>query len=427
MKVLILGSGGREHAMAHSLAGSELVSALFVAPGNGGTAMMGGKVRNIDLKATAVEDLLDFAGKEGIGLTVVGPEQPLEAGIVDSFQSAGMKIVGPRRDAARLESSKVFSKDFMRRHNIPTAGYHVFSDRISAAAYLDSLPASGWPQVLKASGLCGGKGVIIAPDYESACSALGEMFDERVFGEAADEVVIEDFLTGQEASVFVLTDGTEYRLFLPAQDHKRKGEGDTGKNTGGMGAYAPAPVVTAEVMKKVEERVVVPTLEGMRSEGCPFTGFLYVGLMIDGGEPSVVEYNVRLGDPETQVVLPLLESDFAAALLASVDGGLRDVPFTMRSGSASTVVMASEGYPGRYPTGIAVSIDDSLKEMKECSLFHAGTVLEGERLLTAGGRVFSVTAVGSSLKESLQSAYRAVAAVHFDGAVFRRDIGARAL
>ncbi|MDT9546151.1 MAG: phosphoribosylamine--glycine ligase [Chlorobium sp.] len=427
MKVLILGSGGREHAMAHSLAGSELVSALFVAPGNGGTAMMGGKVRNIDLKATAVEDLLDFAGKEGIGLTVVGPEQPLEAGIVDSFQSAGMKIVGPRRDAARLESSKVFSKDFMRRHNIPTAGYHVFSDRISAAAYLDSLPASGWPQVLKASGLCGGKGVIIAPDYESACSALGEMFDERVFGEAADEVVIEDFLTGQEASVFVLTDGTEYRLFLPAQDHKRIGEGDTGKNTGGMGAYAPAPVVTAEVMKKVEERVVVPTLEGMRSEGCPFTGFLYVGLMIDGGEPSVVEYNVRLGDPETQVVLPLLESDFAAALLASVDGGLRDVPFTMRSGSASTVVMASEGYPGRYPTGIAVSIDDSLKEMKECSLFHAGTVLEGERLLTAGGRVFSVTAVGSSLKESLQSAYRAVAAVHFDGAVFRRDIGARAL
>jgi len=427
MKVLIIGSGGREHAMAHSLAGSDLVSALFVAPGNGGTAMMGGKVRNVDVKAAAVDALLDFARNEGIGLTVVGPEQPLEAGIVDSFRSAGMKIVGPRRDAARLESSKVFSKDFMKRHNIPTAAYNVFRDRGSAMAYLDSLPASGWPQVLKASGLCGGKGVIIAPDPQSAHRAIGEMFDERVFGDAADEVVIEDFLKGEEASVFVLTDGVEYRLFLPAQDHKRIGEGDTGKNTGGMGAYAPAPVVTAEVMKKVEERVVVPTLEGMRSEGCPFTGFLYVGLMIDGGEPSVVEYNVRLGDPETQVVLPLLESDFAAALLASVEGGLRDVPFTMRSGSASTVVMASEGYPGSYPTGIAVAIDDSLKAMKECSLFHAGTALEGERLLTAGGRVFSVTAVGPTLRESLQSAYRAVAAVHFDGAVFRRDIGARAL
>jgi len=413
--------------MAHSLAGSPLVSELFVAPGNGGTAMMGGKVRNIALKATAVDALLDFARNEGVGLTVVGPEQPLEAGVVDSFRSAGMKIVGPRREAAQLESSKVFSKDFMRRHNIPTAAYRVFTDRNSAAAYLDSLPVSGWPQVLKASGLCGGKGVIVASDPKTAHLAIGEMFDERVFGDAADEVVIEDFLKGQEASVFVLTDGTDYRLFLPAQDHKRIGEGDTGKNTGGMGAYAPAPVVTAEVMKKVEERVVGPTLEGMRREGCPFTGFLYVGLMIDGGEPSVVEYNVRLGDPETQVVLPLLESDFAAALLASVDGGLRDVPFAMRSGSASTVVMASEGYPGSYPTGIVVTIEDSLKEMKECSLFHAGTALEGETLLTTGGRVLSVTAVGPTLRESLQSAYRAVAAVHFEGAVFRRDIGARAL
>jgi phosphoribosylamine--glycine ligase len=427
MKVLIIGSGAREHAMAWAASRNPGVETVYAAPGNGGTAMMQGKVHNVALKATDLEGLLRFALENSVDLTVVGPEQPLEAGVVDLFRDAGLRVVGPTRDAARLESSKVFAKDFMRRHSIPTAGYHVFRLKDEALSYLDRLSLEAWPQVLKASGLCGGKGVIIAPDLLSARRAVQEMFDDRVFGNAADEVVIEDFLKGEEASVFALTDGTSYRLFLPAQDHKRIGEGDTGKNTGGMGAYAPAPLVTPAVMQKVEERVIRPTLEGMRAEGCPFTGFLYVGLMIDGGEPSVVEYNARLGDPETQVVLPLLKSDFIDALMASVSGGLEDIPFEMHPGSASTVVMASGGYPDSYSTGIDVQIDSAIYGMEKCMLFHAGTAYVDSRLTTAGGRVFSVTALGPTLRESLNSAYRALGTISFEGACFRRDIGARAL
>lgn len=427
MKVLIIGSGAREHAMAWAASRNPRVEKVYAAPGNGGTAMMQGKVENLSLKAADLEGLLSFARTEAVDLTVVGPEQPLEAGLVDLFRDAGLKVVGPTKAAARLESSKVFAKDFMRRHDVPTAGYHVFSSSDEALAYLEGLPSSSWPQVLKASGLCAGKGVVVAPDLDSARSAVREMMGERVFGSAADEVVVEDFLKGAEASVFALTDGTTYRLFLPAQDHKRIGEGDTGKNTGGMGAYAPAPIVTPEVMRKVEERVIRPTLEGMKAEGCPFTGFLYVGLMIDRGEPSVVEFNARLGDPETQVVLPLLESDLVDALMASVSGGLESVPFEMHAGSAATVVMASGGYPDSYPTGLPVTIDPTLFSMEECILFHAGTAYRDGSLTTAGGRVFSVTALGPTLGECLEAAYRGVAAVGFEGACFRRDIGFRAL
>jgi phosphoribosylamine--glycine ligase len=426
MNVLIIGSGAREHAIAWAVAKSEEVEVVFVAPGNGGTALMGGKVRNVPLKATALDDLLRFAGENHVDLTVVGSEQPLELGIVDLFRRAQKKVVGPTKDAARLESSKVFSKEFMLRHGIPTAGYHVFREAASANTHL-KLTTTRYPQVIKASGLCAGKGVFIALDQEEALRAVRELFEDRIFGDAADEVVIEEFLQGQEASVFALTDGTQYRLFLPAQDHKRIGNGDTGKNTGGMGAYAPAPVVTPEVLRKVEESIIKPTLKGMVEEGYPYTGFLYVGLMIDKGEPSVVEYNARLGDPETQVVLPLLKSDFVVALQASVDGSLGEVPFDMYRKSAATVVVASGGYPDHYEIGRDITLADELADMEDCMVFHAGTTYKDGKLTTAGGRVFSVTALAENLRESIDRAYAAVDKIGFEGAYYRTDIGAKGL
>ncbi|NTV02161.1 MAG: phosphoribosylamine--glycine ligase [Chlorobiaceae bacterium] len=425
MNILIIGSGAREHAMAWAVLRSEKVSRIFVAPGNGGTAMMGGKVSNVPIKAAEIDALLDFASRESVDLTIVGPEQPLELGVVERFRASGRRIVGPTSDAARLETSKVFAKDFMRRQGIPTAEYRVFRGHAEAKAYLES--CGSYPQVIKASGLCAGKGVVVAMTREEALDAIHEFFENRVFGDAADEVVIEGFLKGQEASVFALTDGRDYRLFLSAQDHKRIGEGDTGKNTGGMGAYAPAPLVTPEVMGLVEERVIRPTLAGMAAEGYPYTGFLYVGLMIDGGEPSVVEFNARLGDPETQVVLPLLKSDFVEALMASVEGGLAVVPFEMHAGAGATVVMASAGYPDAYESGREITIDASVAEVDGVTVFHAGTKQDGDRLVTAGGRVLTVTALGGTLKAALDRAYEGVGKIHFDGAYFRRDIGAKAL
>jgi phosphoribosylamine--glycine ligase len=425
MKVLIIGSGAREHAMAWAVLRSDKVSRLFVAPGNGGTAMMDARVSNIPVSASAIDQLLDFALSEGIDLTIVGPEQPLELGVVDCFLKAGLRVVGPSKDAARLESSKVFAKEFMQRHGIPTAGYRVFRDHGSAKGFIEE--CTSFPQVIKASGLCAGKGVVVAASKEEALQAIHEFFESRIFGDAADLVVIEEFLSGQEASVFILTDGKEYRLFLSAQDHKRIGEGDTGKNTGGMGAYAPAPLVTPEVMERVKERIIRPTLDGMAAEGYPYTGFLYIGLMIDKGEPSVVEYNARLGDPETQVVLPLLKSDFVDALQASLDGRLQSVPFEMHAGAGATVVMASAGYPDAYEAGREITIDSAVQDMEGVLVFHAGTKLDGSQLLTSGGRVLSVTACGDTLKEAIERAYRGVEKIGFEGAVYRRDIGAKAL
>jgi phosphoribosylamine--glycine ligase len=429
MNVLIIGSGAREHAMAFAAAESERVETVYVAPGNGGTALMGGKVRNVPLKVSDLEGLLHFAQKNSVELSVVGPEHPLELGIVDLFSNAGMKIIGPSKAAARLESSKAFAKEFMQRNDIPTAAYRHFTDIAEADAYIEKMAAaSSFPLVIKASGLCAGKGVFIALDREEAHAATSDLFEERIFGDAADEVIIENFLQGEEASVFLLTDGSSYRLFLPAQDHKRIGDGDTGKNTGGMGAYAPAPLVTRDVMQKVEERIIRPTLRGMAEEGCPYTGFLYVGLMVREGDPYVVEYNARLGDPETQVVLPLLKSDFVEALSACFDGTLAEVPFEMYSGkSASTVVIASGGYPDHYETGRPVTIGEDAASMQECMVFHAGTSLQDGHLFTAGGRVFSVTAIGDSLRESIDRAYQAVGTIAFEGAYCRRDIGAKAL
>ena len=425
MKVLIVGGGGREHALAWAVARNEKVSKVYVAPGNGGTAMMGGKVENVPLGVADVGGLLQFAVDEAVDLTVIGPEQPLEAGIVDRFTAAGKRVFGPTKYAAQLETSKVFAKDFMRRNGIPTASYEVFRDYGSAKAFLEK--TTDFPQVIKASGLAAGKGVIVAETREDAMQAIGDLFEKRIFGEAADEVVIESFLTGQEASVFVLTDGTGYRFFLPSQDHKRIGDGDTGKNTGGMGAYAPAPLVSKDVLKKVEKRVVLPTLEGMRKDGAPYSGFLYIGLMIENDEPSVVEYNARLGDPEAQVVLPLMQNDLVEAVEASLGGSLADVVFEMKPYSATTVVLASAGYPDSYEKGKEISIDSKLNELDNVMLFHAGTSFDGNTLTTSGGRVLSVTALASTLRESIDLAYRAAGYVKFDGMYCRRDIGAKAL
>ncbi len=426
MNVLIIGGGAREHALCWAAAQSNRVTAVFVAPGNGGTELMGGKVHNVALKATAIDDLLEFVRQNAVELTIVGSEQPLELGIVDLFRSAGQKIVGPTRAAARLESSKVFSKEFMERHGIPTAAYHVFRDATDANTYLGQ-SQTPYPQVIKASGLCAGKGVFISRNREEALRAVADIFEDRIFGDAGDEVVIEDFLDGQEASVFVLTDGVKYRLFLPAQDHKRISDGDTGKNTGGMGAYAPASLVTPAVMRKVEEQIILPTLKGMAREGSPYTGFLYVGLMIDNGAPSVVEYNARLGDPETQVVLPLLKSDFIAALQASVEGALEEVPFEMHEKSAATVVIASSGYPDHYDIGKPITISPDVSSMEDCYLFHAGTAIKDGVPVTTGGRVFSVTALGDTLRKSMERAYQVVEKISFEGAYYRKDIGAKGL
>ena len=426
MNVLIIGSGAREHALCLAVSQSERVQGVFVAPGNGGTALMGGKVHNVPLKATALNDLLRFAIGNRIDLTVVGSEAPLELGIVDLFRDAQMPVVGPSQAAARLESSKVFSKEFMQRHAIPTAGYKVFRDAQAAGSFISSSETI-YPIVIKASGLCAGKGVFISFGKEEALKAIRELFEDRIFGDAGNEVVIEEFLQGQEASVFALTDGVRYRLFLPAQDHKRIGDGDTGKNTGGMGAYAPAPIVTHEVMRRVEERIIRPTLKGMAEEGSPYTGFLYVGLMINRGEPYVVEYNARLGDPETQVVLPLLKSDFVTALQASVDGTLDEVAFEMHRKSAATIVIASDGYPDHYETGKTITLAGDIAGIEDCLVFHAGTAIEGEQLVTAGGRVFSVTALGETLRESIDRAYGIVEKIKFDGACHRTDIGAKGL
>jgi phosphoribosylamine--glycine ligase len=425
MNILIIGSGAREHAMAWAAVRNPKVRRVFVAPGNGGTATMGGKVSNVRINAVQIDELLEFASRECIDLTIVGPEQPLELGIVDVFRKSGLRTIGPVRDAARLETSKVFAKDFMKRHGIPTAGYHTFHDHASAKVFIDSTTV--FPQVIKASGLCAGKGVVVAQSRLEAELAIHDFFEARIFGEAADEVVIEEFLHGQEASVFILTDGRDYRLFLSAQDHKRIGEGDTGKNTGGMGAYAPAPVVTPEVMRAVEERIIVPTLRGMDQDGHIYTGFLYIGLMIDRGDPSVVEYNARLGDPETQVVLPLLKSDFVDALQASLDGGLSEVPFEMHGKVGATVVIASSGYPDTYETGKVIRFDPAVSDMDNVMVFHAGTKINGNGVVTAGGRVLSVTALGDTLKDCLSAAYHAIEKISFEGAYYRRDIGAKAL
>jgi len=419
MKVLVVGSGGREHALAWKLALSPKVSEVIVAPGNGGTN--GGKLRSVSVAATDIDGLLALATEEGVRLTFVGPEAPLADGIVDRFEAVGQRIFGPTQAAAQLESSKAFAKDFMIRHGIPTAAYRTFTDYESASAWLDEC---GFEVVVKASGLAAGKGAIVCANHEKARAALREILLEKRFGDAGTEVVIEEQLTGQEASIIALCDGESVKIFPAAQDHKRAYEGDKGPNTGGMGAYVPAPVVTPEVAEFAAKHVIQATVDGMAKDGVPFKGVMFVGLMFPPSGPKVLEYNCRFGDPETEVLLPMLESDLFDLFDACIDGKLAEVDMVCRSGAAATVVMASGGYPGSYTKGYAIS---GIESVEDAMVFQAGTKLVDGQTVTNGGRVLTVTGVGSDLRSALDKAYAGVDAISFQDAMVRRDIGHRAL
>jgi phosphoribosylamine--glycine ligase len=421
MHVLVIGGGGREHALCHALAQSPRRPTLSCAPGNAGTASL---ATNVPIAADDLDGLLAFAREHAVGLTIVGPEAPLVAGLVDRFEEAGLAVVGPTAAAARLEGSKSFANDFMARYGIPTAASRTFTAQTYDAA-VAHVEGGAFPVVLKADGLAAGKGVHICADAEAARTALREVLLDAAHGEAGAAVVVEEFMEGEEASVFALTDGADYVLLCPAQDHKRIGEGDTGPNTGGMGAYAPAAVVTSSVMSAVEERIVRPVLEGMADEGTPYRGVLYCGLMLTGEGPKVVEFNCRFGDPEAQVVLPLLASDPLELFEALAAGRLGEADVTVADGAAACVVLASEGYPGPYEKGRPIR---GLNEVPEGVLvFHAGTAVRDGETVTAGGRVLGVTGFGDDLQAALDAAYAGVEALHFDGAQFRRDIGRKGL
>ncbi len=422
MKVLIIGGGGREHALAWSIKKSPLAPTLFVAPGNAGTAAIG---TNVPVGASDIPELLSFAEQERIDLTVVGPEQPLVDGIVDQFEAAGLPVAGPSAWAAQLEGSKDFAKSFMARYEIPTAAYRTFraSELPQAIAYVKAQPV---PVVIKANGLAAGKGVLICESHAEAERELEEILAGGKFGDAGASVVIEAHMTGEEASIFAITDGSDYRLMVSSQDHKRIGEGDTGLNTGGMGAYAPAPVVTDAVLEQVRRRIVEPVLNGMQHEGHPYKGFLYCGLMIKEGQPRVVEFNCRMGDPEAQAVLPLLESDLLEALLGVANGSLADVDIKTAKGAAACVVLASAGYPGSYEKGFEITGLERVED-DQTTVFHAGTAEKEGKIGTGGGRVLAVTGTGADLKEALTRAYAGVDRIAFEGVQYRKDIGHKGL
>ncbi|SEK33594.1 phosphoribosylamine--glycine ligase [Roseateles sp. YR242] len=425
MKVLVLGNGGREHALAWRLAQGERVSQVFVAPGNGGTAR-DSRLKNVPI--TDVKALADFAQEQKIALTVVGPEAFLAAGVVDEFRARGLRIFGPTRAAAQLESSKAFAKDFMKRHGIPTAAYDTFTDAAQAHAYVD---AQGAPIVIKADGLAAGKGVVVAMTLEEAHQAIDWILADNKLGvvhnEGGARVVIEQFLEGEEASFIVLCDGRNVLPLATSQDHKRLQDGDQGPNTGGMGAYSPAPVVTPNVHAKVMHEIITPTIQGMARDGIPFTGFLYAGLMIDAqGQPRTVEFNTRMGDPETQPIMMRLKSDLFEVLMHATDGTLDQADLQWDRRAALGVVMAAGGYPlsprkGDAITGLPEDAEDAM-------VFHAGTTqLDDGTLVTNGGRVLCVTALGEAVRHAQQRAYQAMTSIQFEGKQFRQDIGYRAV
>ena len=423
MKILVIGSGGREHALAWKLSQSPKVQQVYVAPGNGGTALSP-NLKNVPI--TDLAALRDWALAEKIALTVVGPEQPLAAGVVDDFRAHGLRIFGPTKAAAQLESSKAFSKDFMKRHGIPTAAYETFSDPGAAHAYVDRL---GAPIVVKADGLAAGKGVVVAATKEEAHAAIDDMLGGNTLGVAHNDggarVVIEEFLQGEEASFIVLCDGKNVVAMASSQDHKRLKDGDEGPNTGGMGAYSPAPVVTPDVHARAMRDVILPTIRGMDKDGIPFTGFLYAGLMIDGdGKPQTLEFNTRMGDPETQPIMMRLKSDLVDVLMAATSGKLDEVELQWDRRVALGVVLAAGGYPLSPKKGDLIS--GLPKPTDEVVVFHAGTVAEGDQVKTAGGRVLCVTALADSVKQAQTKAYDAARGIHFDGMQYRRDIGHRA-
>jgi phosphoribosylamine--glycine ligase len=436
VRVLIIGGGGREHALAWKLAQSPLLERLYCAPGNAGIAAL---AECVDISPVDLDGLEKFALEEKIDLTVAGPEAPLAAGLADRFRRSGLRVFGPGREGARLEWSKVWAKERMVRWGIPTARFAVFDDYEAARRYLEKHYA-GRPVVVKADGLASGKGVTVAPDCSTAGEALRSMMIKKVFGEAGERVLIEDCLYGEELSVLAVTDGRELVMLPPSQDHKAIGEGDRGPNTGGMGAYAPAPLLTEDLARKVERSVFRPFLAGLEREGIDYRGVIYAGLMVNGSEINLLEFNVRFGDPETQALIPLLESDLLPLLLAAAEGRLagaiRELDIRWRDGSAACVVLASGGYPGPYETGKLIRGLEQAAPFAGATpggeeglvLFHAGTAFDSQdRIVTAGGRVLGVTAWAKTLSDALQNAYRAAEKIQFDGRYYRRDIGHRAL
>lgn len=415
LSVLVIGSGGREHALAWKLGQSPLVGRVYVAPGNAGTGLV---AENLSIAEDDFAGLIAFAQEKEIGLTVIGPEVPLANGIVDVFQSAGMPVFGPTQAAAQLEASKAFAKGFMQEMGIPTARAAVFTDYEEAREYLAQNPG---PVVIKASGLAAGKGVIVCDHTAQAETALQEIMLDRAFGLAGDEVLIEERMAGPELSLLVLTDGVTAVPLTPARDHKRIYDHDQGPNTGGMGAYAPPPDADAALIAQIMETVVRPTIRGMAERGTPYVGVLYAGLMLTAVGPKVVEFNCRFGDPETQAVLPLLESDLAELMLACIEGRLSPDMVRFHSGACATVVMAAPGYPGHYPKGLPITGLETLPD--EIMVFHAGTAVGHAQTVTSGGRVLAVSARGEDLDTAVHQAYNGVAHIHFEGAHYRKDIG----
>ena len=423
MNLLVIGSGGREHALAWKLAQSPKAQTVFVAPGNAGTANEPG-VENIALDVMDFGGLADFAEQNDVGLTIVGPEAPLVEGVVDFFQARGLRCFGPSKGAAQLEGSKAFTKDFLARHNIPSAAYGNFTELEPALAYLRQ---QGAPIVVKADGLAAGKGVIVAETLAQAESAVTDMLSGNAFGEAGCRVVIEEFLEGEEASFIVMVDGKNVLPMATSQDHKRIGEGDTGPNTGGMGAYSPAPVVDAAVNQRVMEQVILPTVAGMAAEGNDYTGFLYAGLMInDDGMPKVIEYNCRFGDPETQPIMVRLQSDLVDLCDSALDGTLDQTDASWDQRCAIGVVLAAGGYPQSYTRGTPIQGLDT-PQAESIKVFHAGTAQEGDQVVTSGGRVLCVTALGENIAAAQQACYEAADKISWDGVTLRRDIGWRAI
>ncbi|EPU3937211.1 phosphoribosylamine--glycine ligase [Morganella morganii] len=422
MNILIIGNGGREHALAWKAAQSPLAANVYVAPGNAGTAQEP-NLTNVDISATDIDGLVAFARANNIGLTIVGPEAPLVLGVVDAFNAAGLTIFGPAKGAAQLEGSKAFTKDFLARHHIPTADYQNFTEVEPALAYLNK---TGAPVVIKADGLAAGKGVIVAMTLKEAQDAVHDMLAGNAFGDAGHRIVIEEFLTGEEASFIVMVDGKNVVPMATSQDHKRVGDNDTGPNTGGMGAYSPAPVVTDTVHQRVMEKVIYPTVEGMAAEGHTYQGFLYAGLMIDEhGEPKVIEFNCRFGDPETQPIMMRLQSDLVELCLAGAQGKLAGKTSQWDPRPALGVVMAAGGYPGDYRKGDVISGLDV--QEADCKVFQAGTALKEGAVVTDGGRVLCVTALGEDIAQAQKQAYAALKHIHWDDAFCRSDIGYRAI
>lgn len=423
MKILVVGGGGREHAIIKKLKESPKVTELFAAPGNGGIAE---DAVCVDIKATDVDAIVDFATKEKMDYVVVAPDDPLVLGMVDALAEKGIPAFGPRKLAARIEGSKAFSKDLMKKYGIPTAEYEVFEDATRAMEYIQS--KGKYPVVIKADGLALGKGVLICETEQQAQDGLKSMLEDKIFGNSGSRVVVEEFLTGPEVSVLSFTDGKTIKPMVSSMDHKRALDGDKGLNTGGMGTIAPNPYYTPEVAQQCMDEIFLPTIRAMEQEGCPFTGCLYFGLMLTPNGPKVIEYNCRFGDPETQVVLPLLQGDLLEIMLATTNGTLEQTPVEFAQSSAACVILASGGYPQKYATGKIISgLEKGHLANKSALVYHAGTKQTPEGLATSGGRVLGVTAVADTLQQAIQKAYTAAENISFEGMHFRKDIGQRAL